>query len=58
MWPKIYNRLQYIVKDAKRHSVWQEEGQIEGEKERKEERRCCLSSCCYCGGLTKGVNAA
>lgn len=34
MWPKRYNRLQYIVKDAKRHSVWQEEGQIEGAKER------------------------
>lgn len=56
MWPKRYNRLQYIVKDAKRHSVWQEKGQIEGEKEREEES--LLSSCCYCEGLTKGVNAA
>lgn len=42
MWPKRYNRLQYIVKDAKRHSVWQEEGQIEGAKEREEEREKVL----------------
>lgn len=35
MWLKRYNRLQYIVKDAKRHSVWHEEGHIEGVKERE-----------------------
>lgn len=42
MWPKRYKRLQYIVKDAKRHSVWHEEGHREGEKESERERRCVI----------------